>query len=85
VTYTVELEGGNTDQLFVVVGVFCEEGDLVMTGGCLSKGPPESAQAVYLLSSFPGTDGLNGWTCKWHKPVSWGYGFSAYAVCIDVE
>jgi hypothetical protein len=84
-TYTVSNDNANTNQAFVTAAVACEAGDLMMTGGCYSAGPPDTAQAVYLLTTLPVTDGANGWSCTWHKPTSWGYGFSAYAVCIDME
>ena len=88
ITYTVAVNGiENEPSAGMQVHASCEPGDLIMTGGCLSDGGTVSgSSAVNLRTSYAYTmsDIPQGWQCVWNKPVSWAFGFLAYAVCIDV-
>jgi Collagen triple helix repeat (20 copies) len=81
--YEVAVEGGNNTALGVDVVAACEAGDHILTGGCLSQHWADN-QAVYLVTSMPTTEGTNGWSCTWRKPVTYNYAFWAKAVCIDL-
>ena len=84
ITYQVTINASNTSQSSVSVSAWCEPGDRLHEGGCISYGDPNTSQAVYLLTNWPDTEGLNGQTCVWHKPTSWAFSFAARAVCIDL-
>jgi hypothetical protein len=83
ITYTVSYEQ-SSGQSYLSISAACDDGDLVMTGGCFSSGPLNQSSAVHLVSSLPDLNGTQGWGCYWHKPTSWGYGFTVSAVCLDV-
>jgi len=83
-TYQVTVNGSNTSQSSVSISALCEPGDRILTGGCFSFGPADTAEAVYLLTNAPQSEGLNGQTCVWHKPTSWAFGFAARVICIDL-
>ena len=83
VVYTAEASKSGSESRIQVWAV-CEEGDLIMTGGCFSDGTGTGESAVTLVSAYPGTTGINAWQCVWNKPTSWGFEFTATVICIDV-
>jgi hypothetical protein len=68
----------------VSVMAACDPGDLVLTGGCFSKGPIDQSLGVQLVTSRPDLSGTQGWDCQWYKGTGWGFGFEATAICVDV-
>ncbi len=66
-----------------VISASCDDGDLLMTGGC------QAVNAVFLRSSYPGSSLLDGqlkpktWLCEGYSSYADG-GLIATAVCVNL-
>lgn len=82
-TYPVTQSTSTVSSTTISLAAMCETGDALLHGGCVAD-DGEDSSTVHLVSSWPILDGPEGWGCRWYKGLTWGYGFMAYATCIDL-
>lgn len=82
-TYTVYYTHGDPSSTIIKIGVQCEEGDILLHGGCWSNNGA-TVPGVHLVTSWPDVVQRHGWICEWNKTTTWYYGFTVAATCLDV-